>query len=184
MKSKTTAYILWFFFGLLGIHKFYLRKTGIGILYMFTAGLFFVGWLIDLFTLGKQVEEFNTNPTPLQRNVPNKQLHKSQPSLEDIEDAREELGLPKGDVYHILYKDFNGNISERNIELLKSYEKKGEQYICAFCHTRLDIRTFRIDRITAMTHDKRRINNIWNYINNDFTPLSDIESLVAQALDD
>jgi len=59
MKSKTTAYLLWFFFGLIGIHKFYLGKTGMGILYIFTAGLFSIGWIVDLFTLGKQVDKYN-----------------------------------------------------------------------------------------------------------------------------
>ncbi|MEO0639466.1 MAG: TM2 domain-containing protein, partial [Bacteroidota bacterium] len=34
MKSKTTAYLLWFFLGGLGIHKFYLGKAGAGILYL------------------------------------------------------------------------------------------------------------------------------------------------------
>jgi hypothetical protein len=61
MKSKTTAYLLWLFLGLLGAHKFYLKKTGMGILYLFTAGLFFIGWIIDLFTLGRQVDQHNKN---------------------------------------------------------------------------------------------------------------------------
>jgi hypothetical protein len=60
MKSKKTAYLLWFFFGFLGVHKFYLNKTGIGVLYVFTVGFFGVGWLIDAFTLGKQVDKYNT----------------------------------------------------------------------------------------------------------------------------
>jgi len=60
MKSKTTAYLLLIFLGAIGIHKFYLGKTGMGILYIFTAGLFGIGWLIDLFTLGKQVDKYNT----------------------------------------------------------------------------------------------------------------------------
>ena len=59
MKSKTTAYLLWFFFGLLGFHKFYLGKVGVGILYFFTLGIFFIGWFIDLFTLGTQVDTYN-----------------------------------------------------------------------------------------------------------------------------
>ena len=59
MKSKTTAYILWFFLGIFGAHKFYLNKVGIGILYFFTAGIFGIGWLIDLFTLGSQVDTYN-----------------------------------------------------------------------------------------------------------------------------
>ncbi len=59
MKSTATAYILWFFLGLLGIHKFYLGKTGMGILYIFTGGLFGIGMLIDLFTLPSQVKTYN-----------------------------------------------------------------------------------------------------------------------------
>ena len=59
MKSKSTAYLLWFFLGLLGAHKFYLNKTGMGILYFCTFGIFFIGWFIDLFTLGSQVDTYN-----------------------------------------------------------------------------------------------------------------------------
>lgn len=59
MKSKGTAYILWFFLGLLGIHKFYLGKIGWGILYFLTLGIFGFGWFIDLFTLGNQVDVYN-----------------------------------------------------------------------------------------------------------------------------
>ncbi len=53
------AYILWFFFGLVGVHKFYLNKMGWGILYMLTGGLFVIGWLVDLFTLPSQVRGYN-----------------------------------------------------------------------------------------------------------------------------
>jgi hypothetical protein len=33
-----------------------------GLLYILTGGLFLVGWIIDLFTLGKQVDQHNKNP--------------------------------------------------------------------------------------------------------------------------
>jgi TM2 domain-containing membrane protein YozV len=59
MKSTLTAYLLWFFLGFLGIHKFYLGKTGMGILYIFTGGLFGIGLLVDLFTLAGQVRTYN-----------------------------------------------------------------------------------------------------------------------------
>ena len=47
-KSKTTAGLLCFFLGELGIHRFYVGKVGTGILWLCTAGLFGIGWLIDL----------------------------------------------------------------------------------------------------------------------------------------
>lgn len=48
MKSKTTAIILSFFLGELGIDRFYLGYTGLGILKLVTAGGCGIWWLIDL----------------------------------------------------------------------------------------------------------------------------------------
>ena len=61
MKSKTVAYLFWFFLGGLSIHRFYLGKIGTGILYLFTLQLAGIGWIIDLFILGGMVERYNTN---------------------------------------------------------------------------------------------------------------------------
>ncbi|GHU24395.1 hypothetical protein FACS1894164_10930 [Spirochaetia bacterium] len=59
MKSKGIAYLLWLFGGVLGAHKFYLERIGVGIFYALSAGGFGIGCLIDLFTLGRQVDEYN-----------------------------------------------------------------------------------------------------------------------------
>jgi TM2 domain-containing membrane protein YozV len=59
IKSKGVAYLLWFFLGVFGAHRFYLEKIGTGILYFLTFGVFGIGWLIDLFTLGGQVDTYN-----------------------------------------------------------------------------------------------------------------------------
>ncbi|HPF41024.1 MAG TPA: NINE protein [Phycisphaerae bacterium] len=40
-----------FFLGYLGIHRLVVGKIGTGLLYLFTGGLFFVGWFIDLILL-------------------------------------------------------------------------------------------------------------------------------------
>ena len=61
MKSKTVAYILWLggLIGLCGLHRFYIGKVGTGLLWLFTIGVLGVGQLIDLFTLGDQVDVIN-----------------------------------------------------------------------------------------------------------------------------
>ena len=53
------VYLLWFFLGLFGIHKFYLNKFGWGIIYIMTGGIFLIGWIVDLFTIPMQVRAYN-----------------------------------------------------------------------------------------------------------------------------
>lgn len=50
-KSALVTLILLLLFGSLGVHKFYLGKTGWGIAYLFTLGLFGVGVFIDFIRL-------------------------------------------------------------------------------------------------------------------------------------
>ena len=50
-KNKWVAFCLCFFLGWVGAHKFYEGKAGMGILYIFTCGLFGIGILVDLITI-------------------------------------------------------------------------------------------------------------------------------------
>lgn len=50
-KNKWVAFFLCLFLGYFGAHKFYEGKVGMGILYLFTAGLFGIGWFIDCIVL-------------------------------------------------------------------------------------------------------------------------------------
>lgn len=50
-KSKVVALLLCLFLGYLGIHRFYVGKIGTGLIWLFTGGLFFVGWLVDFMSI-------------------------------------------------------------------------------------------------------------------------------------
>ena len=50
-KSKIVAFLLCFFLGYLGIHRFYVGKIGSGVLYFFTGGVFVIGWIVDIFKI-------------------------------------------------------------------------------------------------------------------------------------
>lgn len=50
-RNKWVAFLLCLFLGFIGAHKFYEGRAGMGILYIFTGGLFGIGWFIDLISL-------------------------------------------------------------------------------------------------------------------------------------
>ena len=50
-KNKWVSFALCLFLGCFGAHKFYEGKIGMGILYLFTCGLFYIGWIVDCFVL-------------------------------------------------------------------------------------------------------------------------------------
>lgn len=78
-KSMVLAYVLWFFLGTLGIHKFYLNAPFMGILYLilnatgWLLSVIFLGWipwillgillLIDIFTIPVRVSLLNSIAT-------------------------------------------------------------------------------------------------------------------------
>ena len=50
-KDKWLSFLLCFFAGFFGAHKFYEGRIGMGLLYLFTGGLFGIGWLVDCVVL-------------------------------------------------------------------------------------------------------------------------------------
>lgn len=48
--SIVIAYVLWIF-GFMGAHRFYYGKPVTGTLWLCTLGLFFIGWIVDLFLI-------------------------------------------------------------------------------------------------------------------------------------
>lgn len=61
LKDKNTAYICWCacFLGFCGIHHFYMGNIVKGIIWLVTGGVCLVGQIIDLFSLGKEVDLHN-----------------------------------------------------------------------------------------------------------------------------
>jgi TM2 domain-containing membrane protein YozV len=55
----TVAWVLLTFFGVFGLHRFYMGKWVTGLVYLLTGGLFLVGYLYDYWTLNEQIDEQN-----------------------------------------------------------------------------------------------------------------------------
>jgi hypothetical protein len=47
-RSRLVALLFAWFFGMLGIHRFYVNRVGSGILWLLTFGLFGIGVLVDI----------------------------------------------------------------------------------------------------------------------------------------
>lgn len=60
-KKRTTALLLCIFLGFLGAHQFYVGKIGKGILYIFTCGLFCIGWIVDIIKIALGTFRDNVN---------------------------------------------------------------------------------------------------------------------------
>jgi TM2 domain-containing membrane protein YozV len=61
--SIVVGYILWIF-GFMGAHRFYFGRPITGTIWFFTLGLFFVGWIIDLFLIPGMDRDADARYTP------------------------------------------------------------------------------------------------------------------------
>lgn len=59
-RDKWVTFIFCLILGGIGLHKFYEKKIGMGILYLFTFGLFGIGIIVDLITILLKKERFYT----------------------------------------------------------------------------------------------------------------------------
>lgn len=61
MYQVWIAYLLWLFggFGVLGLHRFYMKKIPTGVLWILTGGVGFLGALYDFLTMTRQINDAN-----------------------------------------------------------------------------------------------------------------------------
>lgn len=56
--DKRTSLLLCVFLGYFGAHKFYEGKTGMGIIYLLTVGLFGIGWIADIIAIATKPDPY------------------------------------------------------------------------------------------------------------------------------
>jgi TM2 domain-containing membrane protein YozV len=61
--SLLLGYLLWIF-GFIGAHRFYYGRQISGVIWFFTFGLFFIGWIIDLFLIPSMEREAESRFVP------------------------------------------------------------------------------------------------------------------------
>lgn len=68
--SLVIGYCMWIF-GFIGAHRFYYGKPISGTIYFFTLGIFFIGWIVDLFLIPAMQRDAHTrfNLGPVDFNI-------------------------------------------------------------------------------------------------------------------
>ena len=68
--SLFIGYCMWTF-GFIGAHRFYYGKPISGTIYFFTLGIFFIGWIVDLFLIPAMQDEADIRfiPGPVDFNI-------------------------------------------------------------------------------------------------------------------
>jgi TM2 domain-containing membrane protein YozV len=65
-KSTATTWILWFFLGIFGAHRFYLGRIGTAVGMLLTLGGLWIWWIIDAFLISGML---NSNKRKTEKQV-------------------------------------------------------------------------------------------------------------------
>lgn len=89
-QDKKKEFYLCLFLGWAGIHRFYKKKIGTGILYLCTLGCLFIGWAIDLIKVAIQWDKLSDKKKRIESlNSAMEKIHRTRGMT--IEESKREL---------------------------------------------------------------------------------------------
>lgn len=120
IKDKQTTLILCILFGWMGLHHFYNEKKDLGFLYLFTGGMFLIGWIIDIILIVKKEENTGNNEMNSNIEVNNEMLYEEydDPLYNDIVDFAMEFGKISASLIQRKYR-IGYNRAARLVDLLE-----------------------------------------------------------------
>lgn len=91
-EEKKKELILCICLGYFGVHKFYKKKIMLGIIYLFTMGIFTFGWFCDIFVLSKELYRIKNGKKITEEDIDNIVLNNQTNKVNAIKEYRNQTG--------------------------------------------------------------------------------------------
>lgn len=127
-SKNIIEFILCITMGYCGAHKFYAKKYSIGFLYLFTFGLFGIGWIYDCMKLLSNLQNSINNSTSITGTKINKNYELSYKTFSKCDDNNRELRYEYYDVEvkGTIYRNFDISILEIDHFIHFEFEPENE----------------------------------------------------------
>ena len=133
MKSDIVDLILCVCFGYFGVHKFYEGNKKMGLIYLFTLGLFGIGWIVDIFALSIKLISKSQDKCVLCGNIHFTFLMKEKDNYyicDSCSKLCDKLNSPYQDsIYHYSIADLKKSIQQNKSVYTINYNAEKETYI-------------------------------------------------------